>query len=522
MLIQRFDRHVTVCAQPDLIQWIGHIWISSSSRPPESVSNSNSLDSKMAWRRLIPASMLVTLVVMGTPIRTCIDACTQRAKSSSESMCTPRMEWPARCCLITVTTRYLGCVLLSMVTLAGAESAPAQAEDGSQSSEYQRTLRTLEKYRVLASEDDGAILPSTKKPVEPGEHFAGVSRLIRLLTLVGDIPAGAVPSDSDVYGATLVEAVKRFQTRHGLEPDGRIGKTTLAQLNTPLSFRVRQLELALERWRRLPYDPSRPAIVLNLPEFGLRAFDPGHRPALEMKIVIGRARKLQTPLLTSKIDTVMFRPYWNVPFNIQRKELVPDIVRDSSYISKNDFELVTPKGIVVAQDTVSDTLLAQLRSGALRLRQRPGPKNSLGLVKFVFPNEYDVFMHDTPAKSLFARARRDFSHGCIRLEHAEDLAEWVLRGESDWPRDRIVAAMQGTESVSVRLKETIPVMTTYVTAVVSRTARFTFSRISMAKMPLSNRNSPTPGGSPRLPVTNPAHVHVNEVRSRIITYAAAS
>ena len=345
-------------------------------------------------------------------------------------------------------------------------SLPAQVVDGSTSEEYRRTLSALERYRVLASEDDGEILPTTKKPVEPGGHYAGVPRLTRLLSRVGDLAPESPSVGSDLYSGSLVTAVRRFQTRHGLEPDGRLGKGTLAQLNTPLSFRVRQLELALERWRRLAYDPSRPSIVLNLPEFRLRAFDPGHQPALEMKIVIGRSRKLRTPLLSSEVDTVIFRPYWNVPISIQRNELIGDIKRDPSYISKNDFELVTPQDAVVAQDTVADTLLAQLRSGKLHLRQRPGPKNALGLVKFVFPNEYDVYMHDTPTKSLFARARRDFSHGCIRLEKATDLAEWVLRQESGWPRERIEAAMQGTETFSVKLKHAIPVATVYVTAVV--------------------------------------------------------
>jgi L,D-transpeptidase YcbB len=391
-----------------------------------------------------------------------------------EHTCHLGWPFPCYCSSVIVTSKYLGRLMLSMITLAVADSLVAQITDGSTSDEYRRTLNALEQYRALASEDDSEILPATKKPLEQGDHYAGVSRLIRLLTLVGDIPAADVPAVSDVYDATLVAAVKRFQTRHGLEPDGRLGKGTLAQLNTPLSFRVRQLELALERWRRVPYDPSRPAIVVNLPEFRLRAFDTGHQPALEMKIVIGRARKLQTPLLSSEIDTVIFRPYWNVPFSIQRKELVPDIIRDPSYISKNDFELVTPKGIVVAQDTVSDTLLAQLRSGTLHLRQRRGPKNSLGLVKFIFPNKYDVFMHDTPAKSLFARARRDFSHGCIRLESAQNLAEWVLREESGWRQDRIVAAMQGTESISVKLTSPIPVMTIYVTAVVAENGEVYF------------------------------------------------
>jgi murein L,D-transpeptidase YcbB/YkuD len=366
-----------------------------------------------------------------------------------------------------VTSQYLGRVILSIVTIARAGLLPAQVADGSTSDEYGRTLQALEHYRVLASEDDGEILPATKKPVEPGDHYSGVPRLIRLLTRTGDLAPESPSPDSDLYSGSLVTAVRRFQGRHGLEPDGRIGKGTLAQLNTPLSFRVRQLELALERWRRMPpSDPSRPAVVLNLPEFRLRAFDPGHQPALEMKIVIGRARKLRTPLLSSEVETVIFRPYWNVPLSIQRNELVGDIQRDPSYISKNDFELLTSQDAVVAEDTNSHMMLQQLRSGKLRLRQRPGPKNALGLVKFVFPNEYDVYMHDTPAKSLFARARRDFSHGCIRLEKAEDLAEWALRMESGWPRDRIEAAMQGTETFSVKLKHPIPVATMYVTAVV--------------------------------------------------------
>lgn len=364
--------------------------------------------------------------------------------------------------------------MLSLVAISSAVSLPAQVVDGSTSEEYRRTLSALARYRDLASEDDGEILPAAKKPVEPGGHYAGVARLTRLLSRLGDLPAGDVSRDSDVYDAKLVAAVKGFQARHGLEPDGRLGKGTLTQLNTPLSFRVRQLEWALERWRRLPYDPSRPSIVLNLPEFRLRAFDPGHQPALEMKIVIGRSRKLKTPLLSSRVDTIIFRPYWNVPLSIQRGELIGAIKRDPSYISKNDFELVTPQDAVVAQDAVADTLLAQLRSGKLRLRQRPGPKDALGLVKFVFPNEYNVYMHDTPAKSLFARARRDFSHGCIRLEKPTDLAEWLLSRESGWPRDRIEAAMHGTETFSVKLTHAIPVATVYVTAVVLESGEVRF------------------------------------------------
>jgi murein L,D-transpeptidase YcbB/YkuD len=324
-------------------------------------------------------------------------------------------------------------------------------------------LNALEQYRVLAAEDDGAILPETEKPVEPGEHYEGIPRLIRLLLRLGDLPADADLTDLDLYQGALVTAVQRFQSRHGLDPDGRIDKATLKQLNTPLGFRVHQLELAFERWRRRPYDPSRPAIVLNLPEFRLRAFR-ANRLDLEMKIVVGQAPDRKTPLLSSALQTVIFRPYWNVPLSIQRDELVPEIIKDDSFLPDNHIEIVTLRGGIV-RDAVSDVMLAQLRSGKLRLRQTPGPKNVLGLAKFVFPNENEVYMHATSAQWLFDRPRRDLSHGCIRVERPEDLAEWVLHDEGGWSRDSVIDAMQGCESLAVKLNRPIQLVTMYVTAV---------------------------------------------------------
>jgi murein L,D-transpeptidase YcbB/YkuD len=162
---------------------------------------------------------------------------------------------------------------------------------------------------------------------------------------------------------------------------------------------------------------------------------------------------------------VIFRPYWDVPPSIQRDELVPEIEKDRGYLAKHAYEIVDSRTKVVTEGT-SEDVLQQLRAGQLAIRQKPGPNNSLGLVKFVFPNENNVYMHATPAVELFAKSRRDFSHGCIRLENAEELAVWVLRSNPGWTRDRIRAAMEGNKTVQVSLAKPVPVLIVYATAIV--------------------------------------------------------
>lgn len=331
---------------------------------------------------------------------------------------------------------------------------------------YRRAKEALEIYQKLAREDDAELLPDTKKPVEPGDTYPGIARLTRLLRNVGDFPTDApISSDPTVYGGALAEAVKRFQQRHGLEPDGRIGRDTLKQMNTPLARRVEQLQLALERWRWLPHEFLQPPIVVNIPEFKLRAFGDQYKPVLTMKVVVGKAYRHRTPVFAQEMKYVIFRPYWDVPPSIQRTELVPKIEKDGGYIAKHAYELVDSRTRVVAEGATAD-LVQQLRSGQLAIRQKPGTNNSLGLVKFVFPNEHDVYMHGTPAVELFAKSRRDFSHGCIRLENPEELAVWVLRSNSDWTRDRIHTAMNGNKTVQVNLAKRVPVLIVYATAIV--------------------------------------------------------
>jgi L,D-transpeptidase YcbB len=227
------------------------------------------------------------------------------------------------------------------------------------------------------------------------------------------------------------------------------------------------MELVLERWRWLPTEYQESPIIANIPEFRLRAYDEQFRTMLTSNVVVGKAYRHETPIFVSKMRYVIFRPYWNVPTAIQRNELIPKIQRNPDYVAEHQFEIVDGGGSVVTDGAVGADVMRGLRSGAYTIRQKPGPKNALGLVKFIFPNNYNVYLHSTPEPELFSRARRDFSHGCIRVENPAALAAWVLRNKPDWNPDRIRATMNGdADNVQVDLDQPIPVLILYSTAVV--------------------------------------------------------
>jgi L,D-transpeptidase YcbB len=333
---------------------------------------------------------------------------------------------------------------------------------------YQRTIQALHTYLQLAKETDGTPLPAIQKTIAPGDPYAGVPQMTRLLRLVGDLPANAnVQPDGTIYQGPLVDAVKNFQRRLGRTPDGRITTQTLADLNVPLSARIRQMQLTLERWRWLPVSYQKSPIVANIPEFHLRAYDENFKTVLQMNVVVGKAFGHNTPVFTDTMEYVVFRPYWSVPYSIAKAEFLPKLAKDPDYLAKKGFEVVDNRQTVVTSGTVTSEVLAQLRSGKLFIRQTPGPKNSLGLVKFIFPNSYNIYFHDTPEQVFFSKSRRDFSHGCIRLEKPADLAVWVLRNNPGWDMDRVRAAMNGTTQQQVNLTQKIPVLILYATVIVT-------------------------------------------------------
>jgi murein L,D-transpeptidase YcbB/YkuD len=335
---------------------------------------------------------------------------------------------------------------------------------------YKRTEEALQRYVELARKDDGEQLPVPTKTISPGSPYPGVPRLTRLLFLLGDLPPEAPgTSDSTVYGGPLVDAVKHFQVRQGLRPDGRLDSQTVKALNTPLSFRIRQLQLTLERWRWLPHEFTEPPIIVNIPEFHLRAYSTMAEGdvALAMNVIVGKAFGHKTPIFAETMQYVVLRPYWNVPPSIQRSEIVPAIQKSRDYIAKKGFEVTTHSGEVVTSGVISDEVLEQLRAGKLEVRQKPGPNNSLGLVKLIFPNSFNVYLHSTPAQQLFAQERRDFSHGCIRVEKPDELAAWALRNNPGWDLVRVREAMQnGKDNQRINLAKPIPVFILYGTAIV--------------------------------------------------------
>jgi murein L,D-transpeptidase YcbB/YkuD len=333
---------------------------------------------------------------------------------------------------------------------------------------YRQTVEALKTYMKLATEDDTEPLSLPLKPLKPGDPYSEAPQLQRRLHLLGDLPGISVADPPDLaYKGSLVVAVKHFQQRHGLEPDGIIDAHTFKELNTPLSQRVLQLKLTLERWRWLPHEFNRLPIVVNIPEFRLYAANAEYRPAFSMKVVVGRSYKHQTPVFAAELKSVIFRPYWNVPLDIERQELLPDLRKNPNYLREHSYEIADSHGDVVSEGDVSEEIQKEVYSGKLFIRQKPGQDNSLGLIKFDIPNVYDVYLHGTPAAQLFSRSRRDFSHGCIRVENTAALAAWVLRDQSGWTTERILGAMNGDKTLRVNLTAPIPVLILYGTAVVA-------------------------------------------------------
>lgn len=341
---------------------------------------------------------------------------------------------------------------------------------------YQALERALTRYQALAANSSLRPPHRARRSIRPGDTYADVPALRRLLIAVGDLADDTTTRDHtagpQAYTPEIVAAVERFQARHGLEPDGIIGPSTFGALRVPIAQRVRQMELSLERWRWLPRRPPARYVAINIPAFRLFAFESDSvaaHPDLITNVILGASRmRRATPVFEGTMRQIVFRPYWDVPKSIAIKELIPLLRPDTGYAAHQSLEIVRGSDAQARTYPITPNTLARVAAGTLRLRQRPGANNALGLVKFVFPNAHNVYLHGTPDTALFLRARRDFSHGCIRVEDPVGLAAFALGGQDEWTPSSITAAMRGEQSRTVTLDRPVEVFILYATAVVNR------------------------------------------------------
>jgi murein L,D-transpeptidase YcbB/YkuD len=260
------------------------------------------------------------------------------------------------------------------------------------------------------------------------------------LRISGDMPGN---DTSAVFNDTLEMGVKNFQIRHGYKPDGIVTAALVKDMNVPVQKRVQQILMNMDRMRWVPNAPSGNLILVNIPEFKLYVMD-GQKKVFDMVVVVGKEGN-NTTIFTGDLNQVVFSPYWNVPPSIVKNEILPAMSRNPGYLASQNMEVTGNSG------------------GLPEIRQRPGGDNALGKVKFLFPNSYNIYFHDTPSKSLFQRDKRALSHGCIRLAEPEKMATWLLRNQPEWTPDRIRAAMNAGTEKYVKLKDPVPVFITYYT-----------------------------------------------------------
>jgi murein L,D-transpeptidase YcbB/YkuD len=310
----------------------------------------------------------------------------------------------------------------------------------------------------LRNQQAAGWMPIPQVSLREGQTHAAVRPLRARLRAGGYLADEAISSTR--YDAVLADAVRRFQDHHALPASGVVDRATIDALNVPLAARIAQVALNLERWRWLPDDLGARHLMVNVPHFHLIAREQG-TPVMDIRVVVGK-RGNETPVFSDEMTQVVFSPYWNIPETIALEETAPAIAQDPDYLVRNNMEIVNAQGGVVPASAVPWGDEQALR--AFSFRQRPGATNALGYVKFLFPNKHDVYLHDTPADALFKRIGRAFSHGCVRVEEPETLAQYVLRDQPEWTPDRIAAAMRAGEERHVRLTHAIPVHIVYMTA----------------------------------------------------------
>lgn len=307
--------------------------------------------------------------------------------------------------------------------------------------QYRHLEKAVERYEKLNTEPWSSIALSAKTTYKLNDKAPVIKEIKQRLDLLGDFRGN---EDSELFNQKLETAVKKFQFRHGLEETGIINASVIKQLNIPLETRISQLRLNMERVLKEGQENPGTHIVANIPEYKLHVYE-GNREVLSMDIVVGKTSN-PTVVFSDQLEQVVFSPYWNIPESIVRTEILPAMKKNSRYLKTHNMEVIGTK------------------NGLPDIRQLPGPKNALGKVKFLFPNKYNIYFHDTPVKSLFEKRTRAFSHGCIRLSQPFELARFLLKDDPKWTDAAIQSAMNSRKERYVTLNQPVPVSISYYTA----------------------------------------------------------
>jgi murein L,D-transpeptidase YcbB/YkuD len=341
----------------------------------------------------------------------------------------------------------------SFSVLVMAFGTAARAE----SPQYQRLQDALVRYEQIVDAGGWPAVPAGST-IEPGSADPRVGIVAQRLVISGDLPDSA--REFPIYSEALQTAVRRFQARHGLEQDAKIGKQTLRALNVQAAKRVEQLRLNMERTRQVFATNREDFLLVNIPAFSITLFRDGKKLS-KARVIVGET-EMQTPLFEAELRSVVLNPTWTVPRKIASEELLPKIQADVGYLVRKAYDVVNRDGARLNPSSI-DWASLNRKNFPFTLVQRPGPNNELGRIKFLFPNDYGVCMHDTPNKALFARDARAFSHGCVRLQDPIVFAKHVL-GPEGWTGEQIAAQLATGKTHAVALKEPLPIVLVYLTA----------------------------------------------------------
>ena len=363
---------------------------------------------------------------------------------------------------LEIEPRQVDPVALALGIAEASDVRAAFARLGPMHPEYRRLRDLLAHYRALGERGAWSVVPDGEK-LRPGVSDPAIP-IVRRRLVASEEFAGPANS-SPVFDRALVAAVRAFQSRNGLSPDGVIGQGTRDALNVGVHQRIEQIVVNMERWRWLPDDLGVRHVVVNVPAFELALVDDGH-VTLRMPVIVGRTERM-TPMLSSQITQLVFNPFWRVPPTIASKDLLGKIRHDASYFAGQSIHVYRRRDggpVELDPQEVNWRRLGDADLAQLRLRQEPGPTNPLGRVKFQMTDTLDIYLHDSPARNLFQKTTRAFSSGCVRVGDALGLATALLGDMPDWTEERRAALLADWETHKVRLKTPVPVYLTYQTA----------------------------------------------------------